>query len=80
MTVEIARSLVELFKDEPLTWRPVKRKDDTDTALVVCVNGHSGLIDEHDIEGKGHVAPSVVCTENGCMWHEYIILLDWENR
>ncbi len=80
MTLDIQRSYTEPFDNVALTWKPVTQKDVLDTATVVCARGHSGLIDEHRIASDGTVSPSLVCTQNGCDWHIWVILRDWENR
>ena len=67
-------------EDQPLTWKKVTRKGQRDTALLVCSNGHAGLIDEHMIDTFGNVTPSVVCTEDGCDFHAFIKLQAWEAR
>lgn len=33
---------------------------------------------DHDIEADGRVKPSVVCPFEGCGFHEFVTLLDWE--
>ncbi len=65
--IELQRSYAGPFEDEPLTWKPV-RFDGGQTATLVCSNGHAGLIDEHEITDDGMVSPSVVCTEDSCMY------------
>ncbi len=72
-------------KDAALTWVPITTTDGV-TAMVVCANGHAGLITDHEIDAAGHVTPSVVCTETSsrgtqeepCDWHEHIRLDGWE--
>lgn len=64
------------FEEPPNTWKRVMA-DGKPTALYTCPNGHTGLIDEHEISSDGTVSPSVVCTENGCDFHDYIKLRDW---
>jgi len=68
------------FDTNPNEWLPVKRPGSTDTATVTCGKGHNGLIDEHEISDDGTVTPSVVCTEDGCGWHENIALVGWPER
>lgn len=92
MTVHLARDTGSVWNNTPLTWRPVLRSDfdprkysnpEVDyrgqpfTAAVVCANGHSGVIDKHDITEDGGVKPSIVCTQDNCTWHEYVILDGW---
>jgi hypothetical protein len=44
---------------------------------VVCSRAHEGLIDEHEIAADGTVTPSVVCTESGCDFHDFVRLEGW---
>lgn len=56
-----------LDPDTPLTWRPVRiGNTGRFTAMVVCGAGHAG-----------RVTPSVVCTHDGCGWHEHVELEGW---
>lgn len=48
------------------------------TAEIVCAKGHSGLMRVHTIAANGEVEPSVVCTVEGCGWHEFITLEGWK--
>ena len=61
-----------------LTWKPIIRKGKTPTAVVTCINNHSRVIADHKISNHGEVSPSVVCTAQGCTWHEYIRLEGWQ--
>jgi len=47
------------------------------TALFCCPNGHIGSLSDHDIAADGTVSPSVVCSKEGCNFHEFIQLVDW---
>lgn len=73
------RTPASVYKMEPLQWLPVTRDSSglPPTAGVTCENGHEGLISDHAIAEDGTVSPSVVCTEEGCGWHEYIRLDGW---
>lgn len=66
------------FDFRPLTWRPVKSPYGGYTAIVVCSNGHEGLIPDHAIAEDGLVSPSVVCKVPECMFHETVMLVGWE--
>lgn len=76
MTVELQRSTFPQYREAALTWRPV-HIDNRWSAALTCGNGHYGLIDEHQIAHDGVVTPSVVCTESGCYWHEWVVLVGW---
>ena len=77
--IDVARTEAPAFEEPPNTWKPVT-VDGGLTALYTCPNGHGGLIDEHTIHADGRVEPSVVCTEDGCDFHDYIRLVGWEPR
>jgi hypothetical protein len=67
------------FDMTPLTWWPVRIYGrERKTANIVCSQGHPGLITEHDIAPDGTVSPSVVCTTEGCSFHDYVKLEGWE--
>lgn len=61
---------------EPDTWKGVIR-DGVRGAGYTCPNGHTASLADHDIAENGMVAPSVVCPEEGCTFHEYIQLEGW---
>lgn len=64
------------FEEPPNTWKRVFFKDDNqETALYTCPNGHSGLLDEHQISSDGTVSPSIICTE--CDFHDFVKLVGW---
>ena len=77
--IELIRSSINLRERdmEPLSWFPVRMPDRSWTASLACGEGHEGLINEHHIADDGVVSPSVVCTQNGCTWHEYVKLIGW---
>lgn len=63
----------------PNTWR--KLIDDKKlSASIVCSNGHYGIITDHLIGINGVVIPSVVCSEDGCTFHDMIKLEGWNNE
>ena len=68
------------FGAAPLTWQPTYKSYNRGVpgAVIVCVNGHVGNLDDHEITTDGYVRPSVVCPEDGCDWHEMIQLVEWE--
>ena len=75
----LKRSYTKPFDDIPLTWKPVKTIDNPwSTASIVCANEHNGIIDEHTIDDEGVVSPSVVCTQDGCNFHEFVTLVGWK--
>jgi hypothetical protein len=61
---------------KPDTWKGVTR-DGVHGAGYTCPNGHTGSLTDHTIASDGTVAPSVVCPEDGCNFHEYIQLEGW---
>ena len=79
MVVVLPRTPAAVYKMEPLQWLPVTRESSglPPTASVTCENRHEGLISDHAIAEDGTVSPSVVCTQEGCGWHEYIRLEGW---
>lgn len=53
---------------QPLSWWRSNKN-----VWMVCANGHPAILD-HDITTDGEVSPSVVCPENGCSFHEWVVL------
>ena len=47
------------------------------TVVLTCANGHSGTLD-HTVMVNGLVNPSVVCPEDGCDYHEFVMLEGWK--
>jgi hypothetical protein len=50
--------------------------------MLVCPNGHGGVLRSSDGEGHevgpdGTVTPSVICPS--CSFHEDVVLEDWAN-
>ena len=64
---------------ETLFWTPSFVVDKADSAFIVCANGHTGSLRDHQILDTGEVNPSVVCID-GCDWHVWIQLDDWSTR
>ncbi len=61
----------------PGTWVG-KKIPDYLTALIGCPKcGDAASLSQHIIAQDGLVTPSVVCP-NGCGFHEYVRLGDWE--
>lgn len=61
----------------PGTWSKAKMVDGQPTALACCVNGHIASLSGHDIAADGTVTPSLVCPEDGCIFHEFVQLDNW---
>lgn len=68
----------QMAADVPLTWRQLKWSDGQRSAIVICANGHLGVLDphEHRISAEGVVTPSLIC-DRGCGWHEEVRLVGW---
>ncbi len=49
-------------------------------AITRCSNGHVGSLEDHEIAPDGTVSPSVVCQVEGCDFHDYIKLEDYEKH
>lgn len=60
-------------------YRPTVDKDGVRSAVIGCpkcgLMGH--LKGSHQIADDGTVSPSVVCTTEGCGFHEFIRLEGW---
>jgi hypothetical protein len=63
------------WKGEGLRWI-LAIEDDKKLAVLICPNGHWGLL-QHEISEDGIVLPSVVCPEKDCPFHEFVRLLEW---
>lgn len=49
--------------------------------VFVCdKNHHSRLSNPHQIDARGNVNPSVVCSEPRCGFHQTVTLLNWEEK
>ena len=64
-------------KQPPLTWLPLMTEYGK-SASFVCSNGHYGVLFDHEIAADGIVTPSVVCSAEGCSFHEMVKLERWE--
>lgn len=63
----------------PLSWKPchpstMRRYK----AQMTCPNGHGLILKGHSINANGRVHPSVVCLTEGCDFHEFVRLADWD--
>jgi hypothetical protein len=60
-------------------WGRGKKKDGSITALVKCpgCDRHASL-SGHEIKDDGCVHPSLVCPRDGCEFHEFVKLEDWD--
>ena len=67
----------ETGSEPPLSWRPIILGDGSRTARVVCSNGHSAWIDDHEIAADGTVEPSLECPVEGCDFPPYVRLQGW---
>ncbi len=62
-------------------WTPILRAKALPSALLACPTcGSQGSLHDHDISSEGHVTPSVVCSQEGCTFHDYAKLTDWPPR
>lgn len=61
----------------PGTWKGLGTPNGR-SASFTCPNGHVGTLSDHDIAADGSVTPSVVCSYDGCDFHEYIQLEGWQ--
>ena len=61
----------------PGTWKALRTSDGL-TATFTCPNGHMGSLSDHEILSDGSVHPSVLCTVDGCTFHEFIKLEGWQ--
>lgn len=46
-------------------------------AQMTCPRGHGLVLTNHSIDSTGLVQPSVICMTEGCDFHEYVHLKDW---
>lgn len=59
------------------TWHTVFIGKGKETVKLYCPDcGKAGDLGEHEIDADGKVTPSVVCPNEDCNFHEYIILKD----
>jgi hypothetical protein len=47
-------------------------------AQMKCPRGHGLVLKGHSIDAGGRVHPSVVCLMEGCDFHEFVRLSEWE--
>jgi hypothetical protein len=47
---------------------------------VTCPSGHGSSLNKavHTISGDGIVNPSIICSHEGCTFHEFARLSDWK--
>ena len=67
------------MKDIPRSkWHRVLKGLEPLSVRIVCptCGGISRL--DHDIADNGCVTPSVVCANEGCSFHRWICLVDWD--
>lgn len=68
----------------PSTWRHWIDRDfvnrvDVRTACVTCPKCEKVMsLKNHAIAENGAVSPSLVCPENDCDFHEFVVLEDWK--
>lgn len=76
----IFKPSVNYEDDLPLTWRSYKDQGKVleCSPVIVCPNGHYLSIYKHTVSQDGMVSPSVVCPIDGCGFHEYIKLDNWQ--
>lgn len=61
-----------------LSWKPCHPSTmDRFKAQMSCPRGHGLVLKNHSIDSAGRVQPSVVCKTEGCDFHEYVRLKDW---
>ena len=63
-------------------WRPAaKAMEHIFKAIVTCPDcGFESSLREHTIDAGGVVHPSLVCPGEGCAFHEFVRLEDWNKR
>lgn len=66
-------------KDVSNTWRRLIDGKNI-SASMFCSYGHYGVLTDHTINKYGVVNPSVVCTKDGCTFHEWVKLADWDKN
>ncbi len=63
------------------TWKGLKLSTGQRSADFTCPDcGQLAALTHHTIDWKGGVNPSVVCPNNGCKFHEYILLEGWHDK
>lgn len=66
-------------REEPGTWSPCRETDGTLAAIISCPLCGGASFLGHKIAEDGTVTPSVVhAPEDGCTFHEFVKLEDWD--
>lgn len=74
------RDISKSEEEQPIeTWRLSKDLDGTLYPTIRDSNGDWFAIKSHTITPDGTVLPSVVCTYEGCDFHEFIKLDEWQS-
>jgi hypothetical protein len=60
------------------TWNYYILPNGKRTVITRCTFGHIGTLSNHEICDDGTVRPSVVCQHEGCSFHEFIKLENYE--
>ncbi len=64
---------------DPGVWKGARLVDGTRSASVSCSKcGRPASLTDHTIADDGAVSPSLVCPYDGCDFHDYVILKDWD--
>jgi hypothetical protein len=64
---------------DPGTWKLLSLPEGKKSATFTCPNRHTGSLEDHEILADGSVHPSVLCTFDGCGFHEFIKLEGWSS-
>ena len=76
--IDVPRIDAPPYEEVWMSWKPYRRADGCTSALFTCPEGHTGTLEGWEIAADGSVSPSVDCSPNGCSFHDYIRLLNWE--
>lgn len=52
--------------------------EDETGVIFTCPNGHGAWLMMHSIASDGRVNPSCICPKEGCDFHRWIRLENWE--
>ena len=64
---------------KPRTWKLVQiGKAQRKSVSFTCPNGHTYLLNKYEILPNGSVHPAVLCPADGCNFHDFIKLEDWD--
>jgi len=67
----------KLTSAEPGTWS-ANEIDGKKVTVMSCPKcGKLGSLNDHTIDDKGRVTPSVICPESACGFHDTVKLLGW---